>query len=293
MNDAMLRAGKAINAMEPGRPVGLTWQLWGDEDESGMPLLLVNGLGSPMVAYEVGFLERLIAAGFLVLRFDNRDVGLSTRSETSPGSSSYNLADMANDAIAVLDAVGWERAHVFGQSMGGMIVQQLTIDHPHRVISMTSLMSATGERGFGQPSAEALTALLEAAPTDSEGWLENRVRTEKLWASPELWDPTWVRAKGALMYDYGVDPQGAGRQYRAVVASGSRDAALAQVSTPTLVLHGSADQLVGVDGGRHTAEVIPTAKYVEISGLGHDLPPAMWPRLVQETADFVHEVTAT
>lgn len=293
MNSRMLRSGRARNTTILGKTVELEWQVWGESDGLAIPILLVNGLGSPMVAYEAGFLEQFVNAGFTVLRFDNRDVGLSTRIEPTPGHAPYNLADMANDAVAVLDDAGWDQTHVLGQSMGGMIGQQLAIDHPDRVISMTSLMSATGERGFGRPSSEALDALLQAAPIDREGWLENRVRTEHLWASPELWDPIWVRVKGELMFDYGVDPQGSGRQYRAVVASGSRDVALVNVDTPTLVLHGSADQLIDPDGGRHTAEVIPGARYVEIEGLGHDLPPAMWSRLVQEVSDFVRAVPAT
>lgn len=238
-----------------------------------------------MVSYEVGFVEQFVAAGFQVVRFDNRDVGKASRMQGSPRSS-YLLADMAADAIAVLNDVGWETANVFGQSMGGMIVQQLAIDSPNRLLSMTSLMSGTGEPGFGRPSAEALDALVRTQPADREGWLASRVATEQLWASPAFWDAAWVRAKGAMMFDYGVDPQGAARQYRAVVASGSRDAELALTSTPTLVMHGDADMLIGVDGGRHTAEVIPGARYVEIEGLGHDLPPKMWSRLVQEVADF-------
>lgn len=286
----MLRSGLAINQNEGssgsvGQIVELCWELWGSEGPESSRLLLVNGLGSPMVSYELGFIQQLVAAGFQVVRFDNRDVGKSSRM-TGLRSASYVLADMAADAVAVLDAVGWETVHVVGQSMGGMISQQLAIDAPERLLSMTSLMSGTGEPGFGRPSKEALAALLTTQPSDREGWLDSRVRTEKLWASPDLWDPEWVRAKGELMFDYGVDPQGAARQYRAVVGSGSRDNDLAAITTPTLVMHGSADMLIGVDGGRHAAEVIAASRYVEIEGLGHDLPPKMWSRLVQEVADF-------
>jgi pimeloyl-ACP methyl ester carboxylesterase len=170
--------------------------------------------------------------------------------------------------------------------MGGMIVQQLAVTYPERLLSMTSLMSTTGNRDFGRPTEEAMKAIVQAPPTDREGWLDVMVSAEKLWCSPDLWDPARVRAKGELMFDYGVSPQGTARQYRAVLASGNRDDALANVSTPTLVLHGSADNLIGPDGGRHTADIVPDASYVEIEGLGHDLPSEMWPRLVSEVAAF-------
>ena len=169
-------------------------------------LLLINGLGSPMVSYEQGFLDEFTARGFSVVRFDNRDVGKSPRHPEG-----YEVADMVEDAIEVLDAAGWETAHVFGQSMGGMIAQQLTVEAPHRVLSLTSLMSATGNPGFGRPTDEARTALLNPAPTDPDGWLAHRLETEKIWCSPDLWDPAWVEAKARLMLDHGVDPAGSER----------------------------------------------------------------------------------
>ncbi len=245
------------------------------------PLLLINGLGSPLVAYEQGFVTMLVEREFAVARFDNRDVGRSSRS-----SESYGLADMAADAGAVLDAIEWPSAVVFGQSMGGMIAQQLAIDAPERVQALVSLMSGTGEPGFGRPSAEVRAALLESPPTDPDGWLASRLATERLWCSPDHWDPAWVEQKGRAMIDRGVDPAGTARQYRAVAASGSRDGALAGLDVATLVLHGSADTLIRPDAGRHTAEVIPGARYVEIDGLGHDLPPAFWARIVDEVVAF-------
>ncbi len=290
----MIEFGMATNSaspsLEPSSEVHLAWERYGAEDGSGMPLLMVNGLGSPMVSYEVGLIEQFVARGFQVVRFDNRDTGRSSRMKAQAGEAPYLLVDMASDAVAVLDAVGWDRAHVWGQSMGGMIVQQLAISHSERLLSLTSLMSTTGNSAVGRPSAEAIAALTQIPPTDREGWLRVLVEAEELWCSPELWDPDRVRAKGELMFDYGVDPQGTARQYRAVLASGSRDDGLALTTTPTLVLHGSADNLIRPDGGRHTAEVIPGARYVEIDGLGHDLPSEMWPRLVEETAGFIQSL---
>ncbi len=252
------------------------------------PLLLINGLGSPSVAYQKGFIDELTAAGFDVVRFDNRDLGRSTRITTGTANDpGYRLSDMALDAVAVLDAVGWDQAVVFGQSMGGMIAQQLAIDHPGRVSALVSLMSSTGNRTVGHPSESAKAGLMAVPPSDREGWIASRVETEQYWASPDLWDPVWVAAKGAAMFDHGVDPKGTARQYRAVVASPMRDEALANVTVPTLVIHGSADALIDPSGGRHTAACIPGARYVEIDGMGHDLPPALWARLARETATLV------
>jgi pimeloyl-ACP methyl ester carboxylesterase len=245
-------------------------------------LLLINGLGSPSVSFEAGFVDRLVAAGFEVVCFDNRDVGRSSRLAVP-----YDASDMANDAGAVLDAAGWESAAVFGQSMGGMIAQQLTIDHPERVTHLISLMSSTGNRTVGGSRGSVRDALMKVAPDDRNGWLDHRVETERHWASPDLWNPEWVRAKGAAMFDHGVDPGGTQRQYQAVVTSPIRDEALRSVRVPCLVMHGSADTLIDPSAGRHTADCVPGARYVEIDGLGHDLPPAMWDRLVAEIADLV------
>jgi len=194
---------------------------------------------------------------------------------------------MAGDAVAVLDAAGWDRVAVFGQSMGGMIAQQLVIDHPERVTHLVSLMSSTGNRTVGGSSESVRDALLTVAPDDRDGWLDHRVTTEKYWASPELWDPEWVRAKGAEMFDHGVDPIGTQRQYQAVLASPVRDEMLGDADLPALVLHGSADTLIDPSAGRHTAACLPVSTYVEIDGLGHDLPPGLWDRLVAEVSSFV------
>lgn len=238
-----------------------------------------------MVAYEQGFVDQLTGRGFDVVRFDNRDVGKSPRH-----SEPYELSDMVEDTTEVLDAAGWENAHVLGQSMGGMIAQQLTVDASDRVLSLTSLMSATGNPAYGRSTDDVRKALLTPAPSDPEGWLANRLETEKLWCSPEVWDPAWVEAKGRAMIAHGVDPQGSVRQYRAVAAAGNRDESLATIDKPTLVLHGSADTLLTPSAGERTAEMIPGARYVEIEGLGHDLAPAYWERLANEVDAFTSSI---
>ncbi len=252
-----------------------------------VPLMLINGLGSPHVAFDPGFVAELNSAGCAVLRFDNRDVGKSSRLSVGAG---YNFSDMAADAVAVLDAVGWPQVHVVGQSMGGMVAQQLAIDRPDRVLSLVALMSSSGEKGYGESTDEAMAAFLQPSPRQPEAWLDHWVRTERVWASPEFWDESRVRANGLAMQQQGIDPKGAFRQFRAMLGAPSRDDALARLELPALVVHGSRDPLVTPSGGRHLAEVIPGARYVEIDKLGHDLPPELWSTVAGHIADFVIEV---
>lgn len=252
----------------------------------GEPLLLVNGLSSPMVAYEVGFIAELHQAGFDVIRYDNRDTGRSTSTE-----GGYLLPDMAADAVAVLDAAGWDSAHVFGMSMGGMIVQQLGIDAPDRLRSITSLMSHTGNQEFGTSSRAAREALMTPSPQERDGWLSRRVETEQIWASPAEWTEASSRAKGALLFDYGVQPTQVVHQYNAIMKSGDREPQLANVQTPTLVLHGSADTLIHPSGGQRTAEVMPNSRYVELDGMGHDLPAAYWPVIAGHVRSLVDSLS--
>lgn len=249
--------------------------------EGGQPLLLVNGLSSPRVSYEDGFVAELNDRGFDVVRFDNRDAGRAT--STNGG---YLLADQADDAIAVIDAVGWTAAHVFGMSMGGMIVQQLGIDHSDRVLSITSLMSNTGNPKFGSATAEAQKALLTPSPTERDEWLAHRVATEQIWASPDHWTEESSRAKGEMMFEYGVQPRNTMHQYNALVKAPRREDALRNVQVPTLVMHGTADTLITPTGGERTAEIMPNATFVALEGMGHDLPAFYWPIIAGHVADL-------
>ena len=261
------------------------------------PLLLINGLGSPLVRFEDGLVAEFVDRGFSVARFDNRDVGRSSRVPEDRSAEGYRfsrppyrLTDMARDAVAILDANGWDRSHVLGQSLGGMIAQQLAISHPDRLLSMTSLMSSTGNPDFGSATDEASEALLRPPPRDRDGWIEHTVTTGRIWATPDSWNADHARADAARLYDYGVDPDGTGRQFRALLTSGARDEELSRLDVATLVIHGSADTLVQPDGGRHTAEVIPGARYVELEGFGHDLPRSRWIVLADTLNDFVTDV---
>jgi pimeloyl-ACP methyl ester carboxylesterase len=246
-------------------------------------LLLVNGLASQCINYAEEWCERFAARGFQVVRFDNRDTGLSSKLE----GVDYTLADMADDALTVLDALGVKRAHVLGVSMGGMIVQRLAIDHPERLLSMTSVMSRTGEPEHGQSTPEAMALLTRAPAGSRDEYVEMQLSAVGIYGSKSEWiDEEQVRARAAVAYDRCYCPAGVARQMRAVMADGSRADGLREVRVPTLVIHGSRDTLIDPSGGRRTAELVPGARYVEIEGMGHDYPRAVWDRWVTEWADL-------
>jgi pimeloyl-ACP methyl ester carboxylesterase len=251
--------------------------------------VLVNGLGSQCINYSTEWCERFVAEGVQVVRMDNRDVGLSSKLE----GVDYDLHDMADDVVAVLDALGVARAHVMGCSLGGMIVQQLAIDHSDRVRTLTSVMSRTGEPGYGESSKEAMAALVRPPAASREEAIEAHVAGIATYGSKREWiDDDLTRARAAAAYDRCFCPAGVGRQMAAVLRGGSRDEQLRTLDVPTLVLHGSRDTLIDPSGGRHTAEVIPGARYHEIEGMGHDYPPAVWPEWVATWSAFVAETAA-
>ncbi len=270
-------------------------------------LLLVNGLGSQSISYRVAFCERLVDLGHFVIRYDNRDVGLSSMFDDAftdvggalkalaagePADVPYLLSDMAADGIGVLDVLGIQRAHVMGASMGGMIVQTMAIEHPERLLTMTSLMSTTGDPDVGQPTPEAWDLLLARPPTDRDTFVVRQLDGARTWGSPHCFDQDRLTAFAKEAFERSFNPAGVARQYLAVQASGSRSASLGDVKVPTLVLHGDADTLIDVSGGRRTAEVIPGATFVLIEGMGHDYPPEFWDQLtglVYAHTSQVHE----
>jgi len=256
-------------------------------------LLMVNGLGSQSINYQDAWCEMFAAEGFYVIRFDNRDVGLSTSFADAPvgeAGNAYVVSDMAADAVAVLDTEGIDRAHVMGLSMGGMIVQTMAIEHPDRMLSMTSVMSSTGEPEYGQ-STPAAFALLTAPPaTDLESHVRSWVDGQREWGSPEFFDETRLRADAERAFERSFRPDGAGRQFMAIRASGPRADELRSVTVPTLVMHGSADTLITPSGGERTAELIPGARFVLLEGMGHDYPPQLWRRWVDEVVGFIRSL---
>jgi pimeloyl-ACP methyl ester carboxylesterase len=257
-------------------------------------LLLVMGLGAQMIAWDTELCEQIAARGFHVIRFDNRDAGLSTFLPEQvdvfqimqavgggePAAVPYLLADMARDAVGLLDHLGIDRAHVVGASLGGMIAQTIAIEHPERVVSLTSVMSTTGDPDVGMPSAEAIAALLEPPPTTFEQLADRRVANAYIWGSVGLFDDDELRREAATSWARQNDPYGVARQLAAILASGSRSEALGRLTAPTLVIHGTIDNLVAPSGGERTAEVVPGAELLLIDGMGHDLPRALWPQFV-------------
>jgi pimeloyl-ACP methyl ester carboxylesterase len=265
---------------------------------TGPTILLVMGLGAQMLLWEEEFCEALAGRGYRVIRFDNRDVGLSTKFEHAgapnimaalaavaqgrPISAPYTLHDMAEDVAGLLGALRIDDAHVVGASMGGMIAQTLAIRHPQRVRSLTSIMSTTGEPGLPPAKPEAMQVLMTPAPTERAAYIEHHIHVAKVIGSPGFpFDTQAVRARAGRMFDRGVFPAGVARQLVAILASGSRKPALASVRAPTLVIHGSEDPLVPIAGGRDTAAAVPGAELLVIEGMGHDLPRGAWPRIVE------------
>jgi len=270
-------------------------------DRSGRPLLLVMGLGGQMIMWDEGFCDALAEEGHFVVRFDNRDVGLSTHFDElglpdlaelmtafatgAPANSRYSLDDMADDTAGLLEALDLESAHVCGASMGGMIAQTVAIRHPGRVRSLVSIMSTTGEPGLPGPTAEAMQVLIAPGPTNRKEAIERGVKTWSLIGSPGFpFDEARTRERAAAFYDRANHPEGQARQLAAIVAHGSRREALQRLSLPTLVIHGDADPLVPIEGGRDTAAAIPGAEFLVVEGMAHDLPPGAWPTIVPAIA---------
>ncbi len=273
---------------------------------AGRPLVLVMGLGVSLVFWEDEFCAMLAERGHRVIRFDNRDVGRSTKLDAlgipnvmeamtalATGKSiagPYLLSDMARDTIGLMDALGIERAHVVGASMGGMIGQTMAIEHPQRLRSMTSIMSSTGSPSVPPGKPEAMALLVRPPASDRAAYVDQAVEVWRVIGSPGFpFDEQRVRVRAAAHFDRGYHPPGVARQLVGVVASGDRTAALRKVSTPSLVIHGVDDPLVPVEGGKATAAAIPGARLLLIEGMGHDMPREAWPRIV----DAISELTAT
>lgn len=265
----------------------------GDPDDPA--ILLVPGLGTQMIYWDNDFCEMLVGRGYRVIRMDNRDCGRSTVLDHlgAPGivpmmlgiprGLRYRMSDMANDGIGVLDHLGIERAHIAGFSMGGMIVQTMAIEHPERILSLTSIMSRTGAYKDALPGAKELVALMKVGPEDLEGFLERMRYLADTIGSPDYpADPDWLRAQGELAFSRGLHRAGTARQLHAINCQPNRTRRLRKLELPALVIHGSADRLVFTRGGRATARAIPGAKLRIYEGMGHDLPMQLWPQFAAE-----------
>jgi pimeloyl-ACP methyl ester carboxylesterase len=265
-------------------------------DPSDPPLLLVMGLGMQLIHWDLRLCEQLAERGFHVIRFDNRDAGLSTKITAPvpnmarlmagvPTRVPYLLKHMAEDTFGLLDELDAERAHMVGTSMGGMIAQTMAIQRPERVLSLTSMLSTTGDRRVGTPKLRVWTVLMRRAPRDRDAYIEYFVRVFRMIGSPRYRsDDDRARELAAATYDRCHYPAGTARQLAAIMASGSRTAALKKLDVPTVVIHGEADPLVPLRAGIATAKAIPHAELIRIPGMGHDMPEALWPTFVDAIA---------
>ncbi len=260
---------------------------------SAPPVLLIMGLASQMLLWDDQFCEQLAARGFRVIRFDNRDIGRSTllRGAAIPTrwqllrrsarGAAYTLSDMAADSVGLLDHLDLGAAHVVGVSMGGMIAQLIAIDHPDRVLSLVSIMSTTGNPKVGRPQPKMMMRLMRKARRERDAYIEDHIDTYRAIGSKTYdFEEEYKRERAARLFDRGVYPAGSARQLGAVAFAPDRTEALRGVRAPTTVIHGDADPLVDVSGGRATAEAIPGARLVILPGMGHDLPRALWPEII-------------
>ena len=278
-------------------------------DTNAEPMLLVMGLGAQMVLWDDAFCERLATRGFRVIRFDNRDVGRSSKLAGGkrlttlellklrflriPVAAPYKLHDMARDLVGLMDALSISSAHLVGVSMGGMIAQEVAISFPGRLRSLTSIMSTTGNPKVPPPSRQATAMLMAPPPKTRQEFIDRFGQGFTILRAGRFpQDEALDTARAERVFERGLSPAGTGRQLRAVLASGSRKDRLRAVKVPTLIIHGTVDPLVHPMGGKDTAVSIPGAKLLMIDGMGHALPIEMWPQIIDAIATHAHGATA-
>ena len=287
--------------------IEICYEIFGEAEAE--PMLLIMGLGAQMIHWDDDFCRQLAARGFRVIRFDNRDIGQSSKLTGGkqltaiellklrflriPVAAPYKLSDMAQDVIGLMDTLGIRSAHIVGASMGGMIAQEIAITFPERVRSLTSIMSTTGNPKMPQPTREAAAVLMAPPPATREEYFARFAQTWKILRAgdfPE--DEALDRSRAERTFARGLNPAGVGRQFRAILASGSRKERLTSVKAPTLVIHGTVDPLVRPESARDTAASIPGAKLVMIKGMGHALPIPMWPQIIDAIDRHAHAAGA-
>lgn len=284
--------------------VELHYQTWGNAAHE--TVMLVHGLGAPRLRWPQALVDALVARGFHVVAHDNRDSGRSTVHhaadvgvgairdllEGRPVDLPYTLADLADDAVALLDHLRIDRAHVVGASMGGMIAQHLALGHPERVTTLTTVMSTTGARDVGQPTERAKQVLLTPVPSDDlDEYLAVALTSRRAIDSPVHFDEDATRENLLEIWEHGVHPAGTVRQFLAILADGDRTERLASVTVPTLVLHGRLDPLIDVSGGEATAAAIPGARLVVLEEMAHDVPVPLVDDVADAIADHARSVT--
>lgn len=257
-------------------------------DPAHPAVLLVAGLGAQLISWQDGFCRALVDRGLFVIRFDNRDAGLSTHLGEAAAGPAYTLSDLAADAAGLVGQLGLDSVHVVGASMGGMIAQLIAIEHPDRVRSLTSIMSTTGDRAVGEASPAAIAALTAPPALTREAVLDGAVLGNRVMGSPGYpMAADEVRARAGEAYDRAYDPVGFGRQLNACMTAPDRTEALRGLRVPTLVIHGADDTLISVSGGRATAAAVPGAELLVLEGVGHEVPEGVWPVVVDRIVALV------
>jgi len=286
--------------------IQIEYEAFGEPDSPA--LLLIIGIIGQLTFWDEELCQQLAQQGHYVIRFDNRDAGLSSKIEEAgvpdimqtietlrKGETinpPYTIEDMADDAVGLLDALGIEKAHICGMSMGGMIAQTIAINYPMRVLSLTSIYSRTGDPEEPQPEPEARKFLLAPPPQEREAYIEHGIKLFSTISGPGFpYDEEWLRNFVAQSYDRAFNPEGVARQLVAILAQKNRRPELKSLSAPALIIHGSDDPLVLVEGGKNTAADIPDAELMIIDGMGHDLPHGgAWPKIIDVIADFIQKI---
>jgi pimeloyl-ACP methyl ester carboxylesterase len=284
----------------------IEYETFGSPEDPAM--VLIAGLGSQLLSWDEKLCRLLVDEGFYVVRFDNRDCGLSTifddhvfdsaavmaaLSDSGPTAARelvpYTLTDMAADVVGLMDAVGLERSHIVGASMGGWIAQLTALRHPDRTISLTSMMSSTREPEFGQSTPEAETALFGPSAANRAEYIANALRNHRIWGSRRYQDPKRMAALAAESFDRSFNPAGTARHVAAIMATGPWAGELRHLHVPTLVIHGRDDTLIAPSGGERTAELIPGAHLLMLPDMGHDRPEPLWPDLSEAIGGHARE----
>jgi pimeloyl-ACP methyl ester carboxylesterase len=292
------------SGMAAANGIQIAYETFGDRGRR--PLLMVMGLGAPMLTWRPELCELLAGRGFFVIRYDNRDVGRSTHLHDAPqadvrgaltrgdvSSAAYTLDDMAEDGFGLLDALGLTAAHVLGASLGGMIAQTMAVRHPDRVLSLTSIMS-TPSPTLTKTTPQAGAALMRPPATSREAAIAQSVEIARIIGSPGYPpDDAWRAKLAGQIWDQGIDPPGVMRQWMATLASGDRTEAVRGIAVPTLVIHGELDPLINVAAGRRTAELINDAELMVVPGMGHDLPRPVWPALADAVGALADKADKT
>jgi pimeloyl-ACP methyl ester carboxylesterase len=284
--------------------IRIEYETFGEKDSPA--LLLIIGLAGQLIDWDEELCRRLAREGHYVIRFDNRDAGLSSKIEEAgvpdfvqviqalmkgePVTPPYTIDDMAADALGLLDALSIPKAHICGMSMGGMIAQAIALNYPQRVLSLISIYSRTGDPEEPQPKPEIMQAAFTPPPQERDAYMEYYMNFANIASGPGFpYNQEWLREHAGQVYDRSFYPQGIGRQLVAIMAQKNRKPALASLAAPTLVIHGSDDPLVPVECGRNTAAAVPGSKLMIIDGMGHDLPHnGAWPKIIEAIIEHTH-----